>query len=439
MKEYTQIAGMKRSRPAVHRIKIGEPGEIVESKTGKQFRLPKKLDHFNITTRFRGPDGKFIRDEEFHKIVGDAPREIDVTLLYDSPSLNSPNKLNAFIGSVKYCFGDATEASRLDQDTGTYKSHPCPCALYLKPEAAEENRGKTPNQLVKCKPDMRLFVQLLASKNTSVGCAIFRTTSLESISNIITMEEEILLRTGGILAGIPLKLRMYPASESTPGGQTTNWKVFLDLPGGGWDEVIKAAQAQMNMRLSTRTDMAAIERSHRKALQTMMDDPDEADAILAELFPEQAAIAAGVPVETMDIPADALPVMEPEATNAPLEKEVKGEGAPVATPTDEPETHPNARTTPADAPENPETPPIKPEPIQGSLLKDEAPPDQDEVAFMEAEHEPVAEQAALSRLLVRKGISPDKLTKSVSVMDHRERASLLRWLLKHPEKSDKKK
>ena len=69
--QFTSVKNLTRSSPEIGRIKIGSLGEARTSQGGKTFRLPKKLDHFEVVTRFRGPDGTFTRDEDIHAPVVD--------------------------------------------------------------------------------------------------------------------------------------------------------------------------------------------------------------------------------------------------------------------------------------------------------------------------------------------------------------------------------
>jgi len=442
--QFTSILGLMRSLPEVGRIKIGEPGEVCVSQTGKKFRLPKKLDHFKVVTRFRGADGRFMPDEEVHKVLGEHPREIDVVLMYDDPRLNSPHRLSCYSGSARYCSGNGEQALRLDPDTGTYNPRSCPCALFVKPEVAEENKGKGENQMMRCKPYGVFRVQLPVKKS-SVGCYAFRTTSSESLSNIVSMQEEILLRTGGILAGIQLKIKMYPASETTPAGATTNWKVYLDLPEGGWDEVIRQAQESMHRRLTTRIDMKAIEATHRLQLEKVLSDPQAAEEVLAELFPEQAAIAAGVEIEGEVV----------RSRHAGIESEGPGTGDvfDVASLPPRPKTDPPAEEPKPEPPKSTTTP--KPEPpkvdppksvasaeptlpgIADDTPGDATPVDPEEVKFMESEGNAEKEIASLRTLADRKGFPVTRTTKPVEQMDEFERKSFLRFLLAKPDKKGK--
>lgn len=309
--QFNRIKGLIPSYPELGKIKIGQLGPERTSQGGKKFRLPEKLDHFRVTLRVRGADGQFALDEDVHKALGPQPKELPVTLVYDDPTLNCPSRLNCYDGSRRWCHGNGEQALRLDGQ-GIYRERPCPCALLTSPEEAEENTKRSPHQLLKCKPYGVLRVQL-PIKQGSIGVYGFRTTSSETISNLLAVQASVLLHTGGVLGGIPLRLRLYPATDNTPGGPSKSWKVTLDLPPGGWEEVDEAAKHLVQARLTTRLDMKAIEAAHRKALAAVVERPEEAEAIIDELFPKPILVIDGVEI----VEDEPDPEAEPQAGTAP--------------------------------------------------------------------------------------------------------------------------
>lgn len=319
---FSLIKGLQSSFPELGRIKIGMLGPEKVSQGGKKFRMPVKLDYIRVTQRVRDAEGQFALDEEVHKVVGEKPTELAVTLLYDDPTLNCPSRLACYQGSRRWCHGNGEQALRLDAQS-VYREQACPCPLLLAPESAEENRGKSENQLIKCKPNGSLGVQL-PYKQSSVGIYRFRTTSLESIQSILTVQSAILMRTGGVLGGIPLRLRLYPATDNTPGGAAKSWKVTLDLPAGGWAEVDEAAREIVRARSSSRVAMKAIEADARRKMKALGTGTSEADALIDELFPRPVTECGGVEVlddEPDGSTADLGPILdaepEPPATEAP--------------------------------------------------------------------------------------------------------------------------
>jgi hypothetical protein len=310
---FTHIKLLQPSFPELGRIKIGMLGPERTSSKGNKYRTPEKLDHFRVTQRVRDAQGQFALDEEVHKLVGEKPTELNVTLLYDDPTLNCPSRLACYVGTRRWCHGDGGTALRLDA-AGIYREQACPCPLLLSPETAPENAGKQdPNYHLKCKPNGSLSVQL-PYKQSSVGVYRFRTTSVESIQSILTVQGAILMRTGGVLGGIPLRLRLYPATDNTPGGASKSWKVTLDLPPGGWAEVDEAAREIVRNRSASRLGMKAIEADARRQMRALGAGTVEADKLIDELFPRPMTEVNGVEVLDDEPEASEAETPQPDET-----------------------------------------------------------------------------------------------------------------------------
>jgi len=260
----------------------------------------------------------------------------------------------------------------------------------MSPEQAEQNKGKGPNELLKCKPNGSLGMQL-PYKKSSVGIYRFRTTSVESIQSLLTVQSAILMRTGGVLAGIPLRLRLYPATDNTPGGASKSWKVTLDLPPGGWDEVDESTREIVRARATSRLSMKAIEAQTRRQMKALMDGSEEADQIIEELFPKPITLVDGV--EVLD--------EEPDAGEPPIQI--------MMTPQEEPK--PAAEAAPSSPPAA-EAPP----PPDAALLFQEAYAIEGKAGSAEVKYAAIADQlSALKLLMQRKGYSDDKLKRP---LDH---------------------
>lgn len=412
---FSTIKGLMPAFPELGRIKIGQLGEERTSKGGTKFRLPQKLDHFRVTQRVRGADGQFLLDEEVHKVVGAQPTELSVLLIYDDPALNCPSRLNCYQGTRRWCHGNGEQALRMDAK-GIYQARECPCPLLMAPDQAPENSGKTEFQMIKCKPNGSLGVQL-PYKQSSVGVYRFRTTSMESIQSILTVQGAVLLRTGGILAGIPLRLRLYPATDNTPGGASRSWKVTLDLPLGGWEEVEETARQIMQQRMTSRLSMKAIEARARQQMKALGSGTAEADALIDELFPKPITVVDGV--EVLDADPD---------TEAP---------EPPAEPPPPPAPPPPPEAVPPEPGAQPGLPMATPETRE---------PDADEMRFMtafDAERaagtEPVEAEAValqikvLERLITRKAYVVSRMKKPLEQFSRDERRGFAKYLLAMPD------
>ena len=205
-----------RSKPQeLGKIKIGGKGEERQKKdkTGT-FQLPVKYDHFVVTTRIRGSDGNFERDEVIHAHpgVGAKPMELAGVLMFHSVEENFHSEMLEYAGRTKVVSCDGE--NRTDAKTGVVTA--CP---------------KAAGGACKCKPYARLHLRLWASPHTG-GYHVYRSTSWETTNNIQTALEEI-HGEFGTLYKAPVKLILYPAEDVyEEKGETKtsqSWKVGLVL------------------------------------------------------------------------------------------------------------------------------------------------------------------------------------------------------------------
>jgi hypothetical protein len=264
------------------KIKIGERGEVKTSQQGKQFSQPKKLDHFVVTTMQRDTAGRMLPDVELMRKLspqGGKLKELPVMLLYNDPDVNFQTRYSCYIGNRLWCCGDGEEAQRLGQD-GKYQSVPCPC---LRLEA--NNTGKD-----KCKPNGTLQV-LLQGVDRIGGVWKFRTTSWNSVNSIMSSLKLIQAITGGVLAGIPLKLVLSPKTVTVPGtGQNmVVYVVSLEFPGTE-QELAKIGYDIAKRRAEHKAKMDQIEAEARKALEHLEETPEEMREVQEEFYPEGVTI-----------------------------------------------------------------------------------------------------------------------------------------------------
>ena len=268
---FTSINTLQKRLAEVGKIKIGGKGEERTSRNGNKFRMPEKYDHFVITTNHRDADGKLIPDAEIMKQLGDKPRELDVFLLFDDIELNFPHKLSYYEGKNEICSGDGETALRVDSN-GEKQSCECPCELL---------------KARKCKPSGRLSV-ILANAPTAGGVYVFRTHGWNSVQNIKFAMEFVQSFTGGILAGIPFKLKIHPKTAETDKGQATVYMVTLEYA-GSVDDLMQKAVAIAQNRAQSQIGIArmqALAEVRLKALKAGDLGDDETD-IMEEYYPEQ--------------------------------------------------------------------------------------------------------------------------------------------------------
>jgi len=271
MKTIRSIKTLTPRLAEMGKIKIGGKGEERKSqKTGKIYRLPQKLDHFIITTNERNSKGDLIVDEAIMRKLGEKPTELDVMLLYDDIELNSPHYFSYYEGRTCKirCDGETAQVRRED---GSWEEKPCQCQLRDKPL---------------CKPTGILQV-ILKEAETTGGVYVFRTHSWHSVNNIVSAMRLIQQITGGILAGIPLKLKLIPRTMEHDGGTNTNYVVTLAYDGPP-QNLMQHAQQLAQVRANSMIELKKLKALEAARIEQLeAEDIDaEAEDVIQEYFPE---------------------------------------------------------------------------------------------------------------------------------------------------------
>lgn len=288
------IRGLMPRLPERGKIKIGMKGATLTSQHGNKFQPPMKLDHFMVTTLERGRDGNFLRDEEFHRRFGDKPIEIPIRLLYDEIDLNFMTRYACFLGRTLWCSGDGASAIRISEappktrnDLEQLRPQPrevhCTCERQ---EPAYVGRDK-------CKMNGNLSCIIDGSSGLG-GVWNFRTTSFNTITGLLSSMTLIRSVTGGILANIPLRLRLRAkqATSPTDGSQVLIYVVGIEFAGDIEELQQIGHQIALN-RATTHISIAQIEDEARRRLSYMPQDTalpgDDNNEVVEEFYPEQAA------------------------------------------------------------------------------------------------------------------------------------------------------
>jgi predicted nucleic acid-binding Zn finger protein len=246
----------------IGKIKIGYLGEK-RTKSGK--RLPEKLDHFEIGTLLKDDEGGVVMDKEMTGAIGEDKTELDISLCYDEPALNFPTFYAAFTQSKLACLGNGRKAWQRQEDGGR-KEIVCDrrqCSL------AKDKR---------CKPYGRLSV-ILTTANRIGGTYVFRTTSWNSLRNILSSMSFIRNQTGGILAGIPLKLKLR-AATAAPNGLGHKVKIYVvNMEYAGTMEQLKQdATTEIKRRKILGLNMNELEQVQKGAIKEHVHEEAEAEA-----------------------------------------------------------------------------------------------------------------------------------------------------------------
>lgn len=268
------------------KIKIGMKGPVRKSSGDKEFQPPQKLDHFVVTTLERGSDGNFVKDAAIHKLLGDdRPRRIPVRLLFNDIEMNFMSRYACFVGRTMWCAGDGETASRVAKDGGREQVR-CPC---LRIEQGYTGKDK-------CKVNGALSV--IIDGVSGVGNVwTFRTTSWNSVQNLMSAMAQIKALSGGVLAGLPLDLVLAPKEVATPDGQMMKaWVVSLQYA-GTIEDLRNLGYKLLEAETSHGFRMRQVEEDVRRrlALPAPADVPlpgDDVDDVVNEFYSDAGKTAA---------------------------------------------------------------------------------------------------------------------------------------------------
>jgi hypothetical protein len=285
--------------PERGKIKIGVKGKAVQSRKGTTFQPPEKLDHFVVTTLERGPDGNFVRDPAIHGMIGDTPRRIPITLLYNDIDLNFQSRYACYQGRRLWCAGDGEAAIR--QLPNGPQTVSCTCERI-----DFDYKGSD-----KCKFNGTLSVMIRGAGGLG-GVWKFRTTSVNTVRNLTGSLQLIKAASGGVLAGLDLDLVLTPKAAMLPdGSQQTVYVVSVEFA-GTLDELqqISYERALKDARHIER--IAHVEDEARRLLAPPQSgkgvfQDDDGDDVVDELYPEQAAAALAGPAPKRPETAADLP------------------------------------------------------------------------------------------------------------------------------------
>ncbi|MDD5642603.1 MAG: DUF3150 domain-containing protein [Syntrophales bacterium] len=270
-------------------------------------RLRRKFDFYWSVFELKGAEVKEGSAPEIIEAYEQARADLQERY---HPDVNFQTRYACYTGNRLWCCGDGEGAQRLGDD-GKYQAVPCPC---LRLEANYAGKDK-------CKPNGTLQV-LLQGVDRIGGVWKFRTTSWNSVHSIMSSLKLIQAITGGVLAGIPLKLVLSPKTVTIPGtGQNMIvYVVSLEFPGTE-QELAKIGYDIAKRRADHRAKMDLIEAEARKALEHLEETPEEMREVQEEFYPE------GV---TIEVQPEAVPESEAQPEDGPPEESTAENGPPVA-------------------------------------------------------------------------------------------------------------
>lgn len=260
--------GLNPRLAEIGKIKIGgkSPEKRKSKKSGKEYQLPVRYNHFVVTTTEKGDDGNFKINHEIMKKIGVEPKEISIRLPFDSIDMNFYTQFAYYHGNQCICSGDGEKATRTGKNK-IEKHIPCD------PEKCEFLKEE------KCKVSGILSCFLSCSMEIG-GVYRFRTHSWNSVSNILASLEYFAEQTNGILQGLPLKLKLIRKATQEHGNV---WIVTIVLDGIEFVKMRALAGAEYKNRMELGIDMKQIE---QKARETgFLNDTDDPEDIQTEYYP----------------------------------------------------------------------------------------------------------------------------------------------------------
>lgn len=275
------IKNLPAALPELGKIKMGMKGKEIESKQGKKFRPPMKLNHFIITTMERTEDGDLVADDSLMEILkkSDAARKdndgnltgIPIRLLYNDIDLNFPTRLAAYVGGKCVCSGDGEAAK-----TRAGLTKECPCD-----QVEPTYDGKE-----KCKYNGKLYCVIEGT--TSVGaCHVLRTTSFNTVQSIIGGLAFIQAAAGGQLAFLPLLLVITPKSTVVPttGAPVTVYVASI-VYNGNINELRQSALGMAQDKAKYLIDMDSVEEKAKQAMEMVVESEEEQQDVQDEFYPD---------------------------------------------------------------------------------------------------------------------------------------------------------
>ena len=289
------LKGLALTPPVIGRIAIGR---VVE-KNGR--RLPEKDDEFTLTSQVQNKEGWVPHpvDAQLRKEPGAKLRSIPVRLLFDDPDLSLRANYTMFDRATgrPLCVGDGESCKRVT--LSGMQSLPCPspavCAL------AQDGHCKPYGRL-----HVRVDIQGKAAGNLEPGATtdagsdelgsfVFRTTGFNSIRTLSARLRYLFAVSGGLLAGLPLELRLRGKS-TTLSHRTPIYYVDLVLRTGcSLAQVVALARQEREQQAALGLDQAALDEAARQglALGEFEESEEEGVGVVEEFYPDTDAEGSG--------------------------------------------------------------------------------------------------------------------------------------------------
>lgn len=265
------LKGLAITPPVIGRISIGR---VVE-RNGK--RLPEKDNQFTLTSQVQGRDGWLLHplDEKLRKEAdGQKLRAIPVRLLFNDPSLNLRADYSLFDRATgrPVCVGNGETCRRTGKEG--VATLPCPG-----PDACAFSQGA-------CKAYARLNV--VVGDDDALGSFVLRTTSFNTIRTLAARLEYFSAVSGGLLACLPLELKLRGKSTTMSYGTPIYYVDLVVRSGLTLEQAIAQARELDEQRRACGFDQGALDESARRGFANGAFEELEEDvpAVVEEFYPE---------------------------------------------------------------------------------------------------------------------------------------------------------
>lgn len=310
---------------------------------------PSKFDHLEITGMERDRDGNLIpnvdlmlrlvkagartcggcqRSKQLADLCGidefanGLPTEIGIILSSNDIGLSFDHRMAYFRGKTAYCTGDLEEAKRLETTGHTEvngKNYP----VYGEPKRHSPCGAGCPDyDSGRCKPQAYLRFSLAGQQ--TIGTRFeFRTTSWNSIANIENALKEIALRSGGVLANVPLHFHVFPKTvnpKRTNAPANTAYVVTVEFR-GTHQQLVEGVEQTLRLRAPLVREIKLLEATISRDWK--MTDVD-VDDFVAEFHPENLRDLTGGETETGQDGGEEDPAVSTQESPEPAPEAAKG-------------------------------------------------------------------------------------------------------------------
>lgn len=222
------------------KIKIGGLGEARASKSGGTYRLPRKDDHFTITTLVRNKpvNGDLIPDDELMSaLVAEGYADKHDGKLRQLPIMLLSDEMDDILQCAWVWYGGKTVYARSDGKRVTWLGDPKtmkplkePKEEDWKPEYADLLDPKG-NNIFKLHTTFNCIIATGSQHSRWGGVYKFRTTSRISGDQLLGSLLFNADLTGGFLRGVPMRLVLKPVQVAPKGQVSTVYVVHVELRG----------------------------------------------------------------------------------------------------------------------------------------------------------------------------------------------------------------